>query len=220
LSKLPYDITTDLAPVTTLISGPMLVLTNPNGSIKSMADLIAAAKAKPAQLNFGSAGIGSTTHLSAELIASTANVKMNHVPYKGSAPAMADVMGGHADMVMDLMLSSLPHVQTGKLRAIAITSAKRTPALPEVPTLIEVGFPGMELSVWNGLMVPAKTPKEVVAKLNQEIVKAMGTAEMKARIKEQGFDVLTGTPEQFTALLKTEISRWATAVKASGATAN
>jgi len=220
LSKLPYDITTDLAPVTTLISGPMLVLTNPNGSIKSMADLIAAAKAKPAQLNFGSAGIGSTTHLSAELIASTANVKMNHVPYKGSAPAMADVMGGHADMVMDLMLSSLPHVQTGKLRAIAITSAKRTPALPEVPTLIEAGFPGMELSVWNGLMVPVKTPKEVVAKLNQEIVKAMGTAEMKARIKEQGFDVLTGTPEQFTTLLKTEISRWATAVKASGATAN
>jgi tripartite-type tricarboxylate transporter receptor subunit TctC len=220
LNKLPYDITADLAPVTTLISGPMLVLTNPNGSIRSMADLVSAAKVKQGQLNFGSAGVGSTTHLSAELIASTAGVKMNHVPYKGSAPAMADVMGGHADMVMDLMLSSVPHVQTGKLRAIAITSAKRTPSLPDVPTLMESGFPGMELSVWNGLMVPIKTPKDIVIKLNHEIVKAMGTPEMKARIKEQGFDVLTGTPEQFTAMLKSEISRWATAVKVSGASAN
>ncbi len=220
LNKLPYDITADLAPVTTLISGPMLVLTNPNGPIKSMADLVSAAKAKPGQLNFASAGVGSTTHLSAELISSTAGVKMNHVPYKGSAPAMADVMGGHAEMVMDLMLSSVPHVQSGKLRAIAITSAKRTPSLPDVPTLTESGFPGMELSVWNGLMVPAKTPNDIVIKLNHEIVKAMGTPEMKTRIKEQGFDVLTGTPEQFTVILKSEISRWATAVKASGASAN
>jgi tripartite-type tricarboxylate transporter receptor subunit TctC len=220
LNKLPYDITSDLAPVTTLISGPMLVLTNPQGNIKTMADLIVAGKAKPGQLNYGSAGVGSTTHLAAELIASTAGVKFNHIPYKGSAPAMADVMGGHAEMVMDLMLSSVPHVQAGKLRAIAITSAKRAPSLPDVPTLSESGFSGMEMSVWNGLMVPSKTPKAVISKLNEEILKAMSSPDLKARIKEQGFDVLVGSPEQFTVLLKSEMARWAVAVKASGAASN
>jgi len=219
-AKLPYDITSDLVPVSTLISGPMLVLTNPSGKYKTMADLIAFAKAKPGQLNYGSAGNGSTTHLSAELIAHTAGVKFNHIPYKGSAPAMTDVMGGNADMVMDLMLSSVPHVKAGKLRAIAITSANRHPSLPDVPTLGESGFKGMELAVWNGLMVPARTPKDVIARLNAEIRKAMASADLELRINEQGFDVLTGTPEQFSALLKAEMARWATVVKASGAKAD
>jgi tripartite-type tricarboxylate transporter receptor subunit TctC len=216
-AKLPYDIRTDLTPVSTLISGPMLVLTNPNGPLKTVADLLGAAKAKPGALNYGSAGNGSTTHLAAELIAHTAGVKFNHVPYKGSAPAMVDVMAGNAELVIDLMLSSVPHVKAGKLRAIAITSAQRDPSLPEVPTLAEAGLPGLEMSVWNGLMVPAATPKDVVAKLNAEIRKAMGTPEMKERINGQGFAVLTGSPEQFSGLLRSEMDRWAKAVKASGA---
>lgn len=216
-TNLSYDITTDLAPVSTLISGPMLVLTNPNSKLKSMADLIAFAKAKPGVLSYGSAGNGSTTHLSAELIAHTAGVKFNHIPYKGSAPAMVDVMGGNTDMVMDLMLSSVPHVKAGNLQAIAISSAARHPSLPDVPTLGESGFKGVELAVWNGLMVPVKTPKDVVAKLNAEIRKAMNSAELKQRINDQGFDVLTGTPEQFSAQLKAEMARWATVVKVSGA---
>ena len=215
--KLPYNIATDLVPVAELTAGPMLVLTNPNGPLKTMGDLIAAAKAKPGHLNYGSAGNGSTTHLSSELIATTAGVKFNHIPYKGSAPAMTDVMGGNADMVMDLMFSSMPHVQGGKLRAIAITSAKRSPLMPDVPTLGESGLPAMDLAVWNGLMAPAKTPKEVVAKLNTEIRKAMDSADIKAKLQSQGFTVATGTPEQFGALLKSEMERWAKVVKASGA---
>jgi len=215
--KLPYNIATDLVPVAELTAGPMLVLTNPNGPLKTMGDLIAAAKAKPGHLNYGSAGNGSTTHLSSELIATTAGVKFNHIPYKGSAPAMTDVMGGNADMVMDLMFSSMPHVQGGKLRAIAITSAKRSPLMPDVPTLGESGLPAMDLAVWNGLMAPAKTPKEVVAKLNTEIRKAMDSADIKAKLQSQGFNVATGTPEQFGAQLKSEMERWAKVVKASGA---
>ncbi|HUG21093.1 Bug family tripartite tricarboxylate transporter substrate binding protein [Piscinibacter sp.] len=218
--KLPYDITKDLAPVSTLVSGPMLVLTNPASPLKSMADLIAAAKAKPGEINYGSAGNGSTTHLSAELIATTTGVKFNHIPYKGSAPAMTDVMGGTTDMVMDLMFSSMPHVTAGKLRAIAITSAARAPALPDVPTLAESGLPGLVLSVWNGLMVPANTPKDVVAKLNTAIRKAMSAPDIKERLASQGFTVHTGTPEQFSAELKAEIERWTKAVKASGAKAS
>ena len=219
-AKLPYDIRSDLVPVTTLISGPMLVLTHPQGPLKTMAELIASAKARPGQLNYGSAGNGSTTHLAAELIATTAGVKFNHVPYKGSAPAMVDVMAGNADMVMDLMLSSMPHVRAGKLRAIAVTSAQRMAELPDVPTLMESGFPGMELAVWNGLMAPANTPKAVIDKLNAEIRKVMDTPDMKERIGSQGFAVLTGTPEQFSSLLKAEMERWAKAVKASGAKAD
>lgn len=215
--KLPYDIRADLVPVAELTAGPMLVLTNPSGPLKTMADLIATAKAKPGQVAYGSAGNGSTTHLSAELIASTAGVKFNHIPYKGSAPAMTDVMAGTAEMVMDLMFSSMPHVQAGKLRAIAITSAKRSPLMPDVPTLGESGLPPMDLAVWNGLMAPAKTPKEVVTKLNAEIRKAMDSADIKTKLQGQGFNVATGTPEQFGALLKAEMERWAKAVKASGA---
>jgi len=218
--KLPYDITSELAPVSTLITGPMLVLTDPNGPYKTMADLIAAAKAKPEQLNYGSAGNGSTTHLSSELIAHSAGVKFNHIPYKGSAPAMVDVMAGNTSMVMDLMLSSVPQVKAGKLRAIAITSAKRHPSLPDVPTLGESGFKGMELAVWNGLMVPAKTPKDVIARLNAEIRKAMASSDLKQRINEQGFDVMTGTPKQFSVLLNAEMARWGTVVKVSGAKAD
>ena len=132
---------------------------------------------------------------------------------------MTDVIAGQADMVMDLMFSAMPHVKGGKLRAIAITSPARSPLLPDVPTLAETGLPAMDLVVWNGLMVPAKTPKDVVAKLNAEVRKAMGTPEMKEKLASQGFNVLTGTPEQFSTLLKSEMDRWSKVVKVSGAKA-
>ena len=218
--SLPYNIATDLAPVSTLTAGPMLVMTNANGPLKTMKDFLAAAKAKPGEVAYASAGNGSTTHLSAELIASTAGVKLNHIPYKGSAPAMTDVIAGQADMVMDLMFSAMPHVKGGKLRAIAITSPARSPLLPDVPTLAETGLPAMELNVWNGLMAPAKTPKDVVAKLNAEVRKAMGTPEMKDKLASQGFNVMTGTPEQFGTLLRSEMERWSKVVKVSGAKAD
>jgi len=217
-SKLPYDIASDLVPVAELTSGPMLVMVNPQLPIKTLADLIALAKAKPGTINFASAGNGSTTHLTPELISNLAGIKMNHIPYKGSGPAMADVIAGSVQVVLDLMFSAMPQVKGGRLRAIAITGSARSPLLPEVPTVAESGFPGFEATVWNGLMAPANTPKEVIARLNAEIKKALATADMNELLQSQGFAASWSTPEQFGALIHSELERWKKVVKASGAT--
>lgn len=178
--NLRYNIKTDLTPVSELTRGPMLVMVTPSLPYKTVRDVIAAAKAKPGSINFGSAGNGSSTHLATELLSSMAGVKMTHIPYNGSAPAMADVMAGNAQLVMDLMFSALPQVNGGKLRAIAITGAKRSPLLPNVPTVAESGVPGFETLAWNGLMAPANTPKPIIDKLNAEIHKALDAPEMKS----------------------------------------
>ncbi|MDR3380336.1 tripartite tricarboxylate transporter substrate binding protein [Cupriavidus basilensis] len=215
--NLRYNIKTDLTPVSELTRGPMLVMVTPSLPYKTVRDVIAAAKAKPGSINFGSAGNGSSTHLATELLSSMAGVKMTHIPYSGSAPAMADVMAGNAQLVMDLMFSALPQVNGGKLRAIAITGAKRSPLLPNVPTVAESGVPGFETLAWNGLMAPANTPKPIIDKLNAEIHKALDAPEMKERLRAQGFEPSPGTPEQFGALIRSEIDRWAKVVKSSGA---
>ncbi|MCP3020136.1 tripartite tricarboxylate transporter substrate binding protein [Cupriavidus basilensis] len=215
--NLRYNIKTDLTPVSELTRGPMLVMVTPSLPYKTVRDVIAAAKAKPGSINFGSAGNGSSTHLATELLSSMAGVKMTHIPYNGSAPAMADVMAGNAQLVMDLMFSALPQVNGGKLRAIAITGAKRSPLLPNVPTVAESGVPGFETLAWNGLMAPANTPKPIIDKLNAEIHKALDAPEMKERLRAQGFEPSPGTPEQFGALIRSEIDRWAKVVKSSGA---
>ena len=215
--NLRYNIKTDLTPVSELTRGPMLVMVTPSLPYKTVRDVIAAAKAKPGSINFGSAGNGSSTHLATELLSSMAGVKMTHIPYSGSAPAMADVMAGNAQLVMDLMFSALPQVNGGKLRAIAITGAKRSPLLPNVPTVAESGVPGFETLAWNGLMAPANTPRPIIDKLNAEIHKALDAPEMKERLRAQGFEPSPGTPEQFGALIRSEIDRWAKVVKSSGA---
>lgn len=215
--KLPYSLKTDLAPVVELTSGPMLVMVNPGTPYKTVKDLVTAAKAKPGAINYGSAGNGSTTHLSTELLGTMAGVKFNHIPYNGSAPAMTDAMAGNVDLVMDLIYSALPNVKSGRLRAIAISGAQRSPVMPEVPTVAESGVPGFEAYVWNGLVVPAGTPKDVVARLNAEVKKAMATPEIKERITAQGFAVTTGTPEEFGKVIADDMDRWAKVVKASGA---
>ncbi|MBB1630969.1 tripartite tricarboxylate transporter substrate binding protein [Cupriavidus sp. UME77] len=215
--NLRYNIKTDLTPVSELTRGPMLVMVTPSLPYKTVQDVIAAAKAKPGSINFGSAGNGSSTHLATELLSSMAGVKMTHIPYSGSAPAMADVMAGNAQLVMDLMFSALPQVNGGKLRAIAITGAKRSPLLPNVPTVAESGVPGFETLAWNGLMAPANTPRPIIDKLNAEIHKALDAPEMKERLRAQGFEPSPGTPEQFGALIRSEIDRWAKVVKSSGA---
>ncbi|WP_458765546.1 tripartite tricarboxylate transporter substrate binding protein [Cupriavidus basilensis] len=215
--NLRYNIKTDLTPVSELTRGPMLVMVTPSLPYKTVRDVIAAAKAKPGSINFGSAGNGSSTHLATELLSSMAGVKMTHIPYSGSAPAMADVMAGNAQLVMDLMFSALPQVNGGKLRAIAITGAKRSPLLPNVPTVAESGVPGFETLAWNGLMAPANTPKPIIDKLNAEIHKALDAPEMKERLRARGFEPSPGTPEQFGALIRSEIDRWAKVVKSSGA---
>lgn len=215
--NLRYNIKTDLTPVSELTRGPMLVMVTPSLPYKTVQDVIAAAKAKPGSINFGSAGNGSSTHLATELLSAMAGVKMTHIPYSGSAPAMADVMAGNAQLVMDLMFSALPQVNGGKLRAIAITGAKRSPLLPNVPTVAESGVPGFETLAWNGLMAPANTPKPIIDKLNAEIHKALDAPDMKERLRAQGFEPSPGTPEQFGTLIRSETDRWARVVKTSGA---
>ena len=219
--NLGYRLTKDLAPVSLLTSGPLVIVANPALPAKNVAELVALAKTKPGQLNFASSGNGQSTHLAAELFASMAGVKMTHIPYKGSAPALTDVMGGQAQLMFDTMLSSMPHVKGGKLKALAVTSAQRSPAAPDVPTVAESGVPGLqgyEAIAWNGLLAPAGTPPEVVARLNAELKKALTLPEVKDKFAAQGFAAAWNTPEAFGGFMNTEVEKWAQVVKVSGAT--
>jgi tripartite-type tricarboxylate transporter receptor subunit TctC len=215
--NLRYDIRTDLAPVAELTSGPVLVMVNPSLGINTISDLVARAKARPGELNFSSAGNGSSTHLATEYLSVQTGIKLTHIPFSGSAPAMADVIAGNSHLVMDLMFSALPQVKGGKLKAIAQTGLKRSPALPDVPTVAESGVPGFNVVVWNGLVAPAATPKDVIAKLNQEIRRELESPAMKERLLAQGFESSWSSPEQFGKLIASDTERWSKVVKASGA---
>ena len=216
--SLGYNLMKDFAPVSQLTSGPLVIVAHPSLPAKNVQDLIALGKAKPGTLNYASSGNGQSTHLSAELFATMSGIKMNHIPYKGSAPALTDVMGGQASLMFDTMLSAMPHVKNGKLKAIAVTSAARSPAAPDVPTVAESGLPGYEAIAWNGLLVPAGTPTDVVAKLNAELKKALDAPEVKDRFSAQGFGAAWNTREAFAKFIQSELDKWAKVVKVSGAT--
>ena len=216
--SLGYNLVKDLAPVSQLTSGPLVIVANPSLPVKNVKELIALAKAKPGTLNYASSGNGQSTHLSAELFGAMAGVKMNHIPYKGSAPALTDVMGGQASLMFDTMLSAMPQVKNGKLKAIAVTSAARSPAAPDVPTVAESGLPGYEAIAWNGLLAPAGTPAEVVNKLNAELKKALDAPDVKDRFSAQGFGAAWNTREAFAKFMQAELDKWAKVVKVSGAT--
>ncbi len=216
-SKLSYALLKDFAPVSQLTSGPLVLVTNPALPAKSVAELIALGKSKSGGLNFGSSGNGQSTHLSAELFSAMAGVKMAHVPYKGSAPALTDVMAGQTDLMFDTMLSAMPHVKAGKLKALAVTSSERSPAAPDVPTVAESGLPGYEAIAWNGILAPAGTPKEVIDRLNVELKKALGHPEVKQRFEAQGFSPAWGAPTAYGSFLQAEVDKWAKVVKTSGA---
>ena len=216
--KLNYDLTRDFVPVSQLTAGPLVIVANPKFAPNNVKELIAAAKAKPGEVNFASSGPGQSTHLSAELFSAMAGVKMTHVPYKGSAPALTDTMGGQTAIFFDTMLSAMPHVRGGKLKAIAVTSAQRSPAAPDIPTVAESGLPGYEAIAWNGLLAPAGTPREVVAKLNAEMKKALEAPEIKERFAAQGFAAAYSTPEAYARFINDEVDKWAKVVKVSGAT--
>jgi len=216
--SLGYDLQKDFAPVSQLTGGPLVIVVNPSLPAKNVRELIALAKSKPGGLNLASSGNGQSTHLSAELFSSMAGIKMNHVPYKGSAPALTDVIAGQADLMFDTMLSAMPQAKTGKLRALAVTSAARSPAAPDLPTVAESGLPGYEAIAWNGLLAPAGTPKDVVAKLNAELKRTLDLPEVKERFAAQGFGAAWGPPEKFAAFLQSELAKWAKVVKVSGAT--
>ncbi len=215
---LGYDLMKDFVPVSQLTAGPLVIVANPALPAKSVKELIALAKAKPGELTFASSGNGQSTHLAAELFDTMAGIKMTHVPYKGSAPALTDVMGGQVSLFFDTMLSAMPHVRSGKLKALAVTSAARSPAAPELPTVAESGLPGYEAIAWNGLVAPASTPKEVVARLNAELKKALELPEIRERFAAQGFAAAWSSPERYGAFLDAEVDKWAKVVKVSGAT--
>lgn len=216
--QMSYDLMKDFVPVSQLTAGPLVIVANPALPATNVKELIALARAKPGELTFASSGPGQSTHLAAELFDTMAGVKMTHVPYKGSAPALTDTMGGQVSLFFDTMLSAMPHVRSGKLKAIAVTSAARSPAAPEIPTVAESGLPGYEAIAWNGLLAPAGTPKEVVARLNAELRKALELPEIKERFAAQGFAAAWSPPEKYAAFLEAEIDKWGKVVKFSGAT--
>lgn len=216
--SLNYDVQKDLAPVSLLTQGPLVLVTHPQFPANSVKELIDMAKAKPGSLNFASSGNGQSTHLSAELFNSMAGTKMIHVPYKGSAPALSDLMSGQVGIMFDTTLSAMPFVRAGKLKALGVTSPQRTPAAPDVPTIAESGLPGYEVFAWNGVFVPAGTPKAIVVQLNEEIRKAMQLPQVRDKFSAQGFAASWNTPDQFGVFVRNEVDKWARTVKASGAT--
>ncbi len=215
--KMPFDPVKDFAPLTRVANVPNLLVANPAQPYKSVKELIAYAKANPGKLNFGSSGNGSSIHLSGELFKSLAKVDMVHVPYKGSAPAVTDLLGNQIGIMFDNMPSAIQHVRSGKLVPIAVTTAKRSPELPNVPTIAEAGVPGYEATSWFGMFAPAGTPAPVLAKLNTALVKVLNQAEVKKKINDQGAETVSETPEQFAAFIKAESVKWGKVVQESGA---
>ena len=212
-AKLGFDPLKDFAPITILAAVPNLLVVHPSLPARNVKELIALAKAKPGQLNYASTGAGQSTHLSMELFKTMAGVKITHVPYKGSAPAVTDLLGGHVSLMFDNMPSALPHVKAGKLRALAVSSLKRSPSAPEIPPVAESGLPGFEVSVWFGVLAPAATPKPILERLNQVLVKALQAPDVRERLASQGAEPVGNTPEQFTQQMKRDLAKWAKVVK-------
>ena len=220
MPKLPYDTVKDFASITLAATQPLVVVVNAQSPIKNLADLIAAAKANPGKLNYASAGPGNTSHLGVEYFKTIAGVNLTHVPYKGSGPAITALLAREVDCIFDSLSSSLPQINGGKFRAIAVTTAMRSKVLPDVPTIAEQGLAGFDVAVWYGIFAAAGTPPPIVQRLNAEINKAMRVPEAKERIEAAGYDIVGSTPAELDAHVKAEITRWAKVVKDSGATAN
>jgi tripartite-type tricarboxylate transporter receptor subunit TctC len=213
LYKLPYDPMKDLLPVTLVASAPLMLVVHPSVPVKSVAELIAYAKANPGKLHFGSGGVGSTPHLAGEMLKSMAGIDATHVPYKGGGPALADLASGQIQFMVENIPSTAPYVTSGRLRALAVTDLKRSPVLPEVPTLDESGVKGYQLVGWNGLFLPAGTPSAIVNKLQAEVAKALAADDVKQRLAKMGFEGVGDTPQHFAAFVQAEFAKWAKVVK-------
>jgi len=214
-AKLPYDPVKDFEPITLINTTPLVVVVNPSVPARSIKELIALAKSKPGQLNFGSSGSGGSNHLAGELFNAMAGVKMVHIPYKGNAPALTDLVGGHVDLVYNGLTSAMPFIKSGRLRALAVTSLKRAGALPDLPTLDELGLKGFQAVAWNGLTAPARTPREVVAKINADVVKIVRSPELIERLKADGSDPVGSTTAEYAAFLRDEIAKWRKVIAAA-----
>ena len=218
-AKIPYDMVRDFAPVTLIASTPNLLVVNNDIPAKNLQELIALAKAKPGTLTYGSPGIGTSVHVSGELFNSLAGVKTTHVPYKGRQMAIPDLLGGSISMMFDNMPSAIPVVREGKLRAIGVTSAKRSASAPEIPTIAEQGLPGFEATSWFAVFAPAGTPRPVVDRLHAEIVRIFGLPDVQAKMKTLGLDPILGGPDELAKTQAAEIVKWAKVIKDSGAKA-
>ncbi|MBI3916602.1 MAG: tripartite tricarboxylate transporter substrate binding protein [Betaproteobacteria bacterium] len=218
--KLAYDPIKDFAPVTQLASAAYMLVIHPSVPAKSVKELVALARSRPSQLNYASAGSGTGSHLSAELFRSVAGIALVHVPYKGGTPAITDVIGGQVQIMLNGIPSSLPHLKTGRIRALAVTTTTRSPAAPELPTMAEAGYPGAESTSWTGVLAPAGTPAGVIARLNADFVQALRTPEVSARLSADGAVPVGSSAAEFAAYLRSELVKWGKVVRASGATVN
>lgn len=222
-AKLPYDSLKDFAPITPVVSYVNVLVVNPKLPAKTVAELVAYAKANPEKVSFASGGTGATNHLSGELLKAVTGAQMLHVPYKGSAPALVDVIAGNATCMFDILVTSLPQIRAGKVRALAVTSAKRSHYAPDIPTMRESGIEGYEEAgsdLWFGAFAPAGTPRPIVDRLNTELLKALKTPDVMERIRVQAYDIWTLKPEEFAAFLRVDYAKWGKIVKFSGAKAN
>lgn len=219
-SKMPFDPNKDLAPVAALVSLSNVLVLHPSVKASSVAELIAMARAQPKGLNGASSGSGTSIHMSLEMFKQLTKTDIVHVPYKGSAPAVTDLLGGQVQLMFDNIPSALPHIKAGKLRALATTGAKRDPALPDLPTIAEAGVAGYESGVWFGLSVPAATPRDIVARIAADAIKGTQSPDFVKRMTELGYVIMGSGPDAMAEMLKAEVARWAPVVRASGATAD
>ena len=216
--KLNYDVKTDFAPIALTAVIPLVLMTHPSVPAQNLNEFVQYLKANPGKVSYGSAGNGNITHLGAFLVLQQKGLQANHIPYKGSVPALTDLVGGQTQFMTDTVNSALPFIKDNKLRAIAVTSLKRTQVLPGVPTLNELGMPGFEVGAWQGLLAPAKTPPEVIARLNAEITKALAAPDVRAKLAVQGADPLGSTPAEYGQYIRSEIDRFAQVIRQSGVT--
>ncbi len=215
-AKMPYDPVKDFEPVSLVASTPSVLMVHPSVPVKSVADLVSYAKANPGKLNYGSSGNGSSHHLAGQMFASMAGVNMVHVPYKGTAAAITDLLAGQIQLTFDTLPSAMPHVKAGKLKPLAVTSAQRYPALPNLPTVADT-LPGYEIGSWYGVLAPAGTPRDVVKKLSDDVAAVVRRPEMQEKLLAQGAKPVGSTSEQFAAHIQSELKKWSTVVKESGA---
>ncbi len=215
-AKIGYDPVKDFAPVTMLTASPFVIDVHPSVPARTIKELIALAKANPGKLTFGTAGAGSVSHLGIEMLKSMAQVNFLHIPYKGVAPAMISLLSGETALMYDPVLTSLPHVRAGRIRALAVGAARRTALLPDLPTVAEAGVPGFEASSWFGIVAPAATPREVIMRLHATLIKTIGDKETSQRLSSQGMETVLNTPEEFAARIREDLPRWGKLVRAAG----
>ncbi|MSQ19220.1 MAG: tripartite tricarboxylate transporter substrate binding protein [Betaproteobacteria bacterium] len=220
MKSIPFDPLGDFSAIILIERGPLVLMVNNASPIQSLADLIATAKAKPGKLTFASGGLGGSHHLSAELLKATAKIDLVHIPYKGGAPAATDLLAGHVDMMFEQMYAAMPNIKAGKTRALGITSKKRLPFAPDIPTMEEAGLPGFEVLNWQGVIAPRGTSPEIIQKLNADLNKILATDEMRDRVTSQGNEIAGGTPQQFDAFIRAENAKWGKLVREAKITAD